>query len=108
VTRDQARLREMESTLRGTPPSWKGIPDAAMDQVNAAALAALAHHGWDESVRLLELTREKLLEAVESIADEPADLWSPEHPFGWMLHALPPHDRHHADTIKRWRTGHGA
>jgi hypothetical protein len=108
VTRDQARLREMESALHGVPPSWKGISDAAMDAVNAEALAAIAHHGWDESLRLLELTREKLLEAVESLPDEPADTWSPEHPFGWMLHALPPHDRHHADTIKRWRTGRGA
>lgn len=108
VTRDQARLREMESALRGAPASWRGISDAAMDALNAETLGALAHHGWDESLRLLELTREKLLEAVESVPEEPADTWSPEHPFGWMLHALPPHDRHHADSIKRWRTERGA
>ena len=108
VTRDQARLRVMEAALRGAAPSWKGIADDAMDAVNAEAQGPLAHHGWEESVRLLEQTREKLLEAVESIPDEPAEAWSPEHPFGWMLHALPPHDRHHADAIKRARSGGGA
>jgi hypothetical protein len=108
VTRDQARLREMESALRGQAPSWRGIPDAAMDALNAESLAALVHHGWEESLRLLELTREKLLEAVESVPEEPAATWGAGHPFGWMLLALPMHDRHHADSIKRWRTGRGA
>ena len=73
MTRDQARLREMESTLRGQPASWNGLSDAAMDAVNAGALAAIAHHDWDESLRLLELTRERMLDAVESVPDEPAD-----------------------------------
>jgi hypothetical protein len=49
-----------------------------------------------------------LMEAVEGVPEQPAEIWSPEHPFGWMLNGLPPHDRHHAEIIKRWRAEAGA
>jgi hypothetical protein len=103
ITRDQARLRESESTRHGQPASWKGIQDPAMSQLNAELMAPLRHLDWEDAVRTLHRVREQLIEEIESVPDEPAEVWNPEHPFGWMLHALPPHDRHHADSIKRWR-----
>ena len=106
VTRDQARLRELESTLHGTPASWRRTEDWA--QINETNLAPLRHHDWEEALRLLHRTRQQLVEEIESVPEEPADVWSPEHPFGWMISVLPPHDRHHADQIKRWRASRGA
>jgi hypothetical protein len=107
VTRDQARLRESEATLHGQPASWKDVHDPEMGAVNRESMAALLHHGWDDALRLLHRTRELLMEELESVPEEPAEVWSAEHPFGWMLHALPPHDRHHAEVIKRWRATRG-
>jgi len=106
--RDRVRLREFEAMLRGTPASWFGVEGEAMDRINAEDLAALSHLAWDDSVRLLSATRQMLMEAVEGVPEQPADVWSPEHPFGWMLNGLPPHDRHHAEIIKRWRAEAGA
>jgi hypothetical protein len=103
VTRDQARLREIETTLRGQPASWKGIEDPEMGEINERLMAPLRHLDWDEAVRQLHRARALLLEAVESVPDEPAEVWSDAHAFGWMMNVLPPHDRHHADVIKRWR-----
>jgi hypothetical protein len=48
------------------------------------------------------------MEAIEGVPEEPAEVWSPGHPFGWMLHALPPHDQHHAEIVKQWRAESGA
>lgn len=103
VTRDQARLREMEAALRGATPSWKETDEGEWPAINEASLAPLRGHDWEEALRLLHRTRQEMMEAIESVPDAPAEVWSPEHPFGWMLHGLPPHDRHHADRIKRWR-----
>jgi DinB family protein len=108
VARDQARLREVESTLRGTPHSWKGAQESDWARINEEHLALLRHHDWDEAVRLLNRTRQQLVEELESVPDEPSERWSPEHAFGAMLAGLPPHDRHHADQIKRWRASRGA
>ena len=108
VTSDRLRLREMEAALRGANPSWKGTEEADWAVANEASLAPLRRHDWEEALRLLHRTRQEMMEAIESVPEEPAEAWSPEHPFGWMLHGLPPHDRHHADQIKRWRTRAGA
>jgi hypothetical protein len=108
VTRDQARLREGEAALRGQTPSWKDVHDPEMGAINAELMAPLAALDWEDAVRLLHRTRELLMEELESVPEEPAEVWSADHPFGWMLQGLPPHDRHHADIIKRWRTEHGA
>src|SRR4030095_15398955 len=105
ITRDQARLRESEPTLHGQVASWKGIEDPAMGILNAELMAPLRHLDWEEALRALHRVREQLMEEIESVPEEPAAVWSSEHPFGWMLHVLPPHDRHHADSIKRWRIG---
>jgi hypothetical protein len=48
------------------------------------------------------------MEAVESIPEQPETVWAEDHPLGWMFQRLPGHDLHHADIIKRWRTGPGA
>lgn len=104
VTRDQARLRESESAQRGQTASWKEISDDEADRLNEELLAPIRHLDWEEALRLLHRTRQHLMEEVESVPEEPAELWGAEHPFGWMLQALPGHDRHHADIIKRWRS----
>jgi hypothetical protein len=108
VTRDRARLREMEAALRGTRPSWDGSDDARQARANEEDLSTLRLLPWEDSVRLLLATRQQLMEAVESIPEEPADVWDDGHPLGWMFQRLPPHDLHHADIIKRRRTEHGA
>ena len=106
--RDRARLKEFEAALRGVPLSWQGVDDKSMARLNAADLQPILHLAWDEALRLLHSTRQSLMEAIEGVPDEPAGVWSPDHPFGWMLHALPPHDQHHAEIVKRWRAESGA
>lgn len=106
VNRDQARLREMEAALRGVKPSWDGLDPERQAAVNEQDLAPLRRLSWEDAVRLLHTTRQELMEAVESI-EEAAEIWDESHPLGWMFQRLPPHDLHHADTIKRWRTEQG-
>jgi hypothetical protein len=103
IARDQARLREMEAALRGVPASWRYFDHAAMAGINDEAVARLGHLPWPEVVRLLHSTRQELMEELESVPEEPAEVWSEAHPFGWMIRVLPAHDRHHADIIKQWR-----
>src|SRR4030095_14343727 len=86
ITRDQARLRESEPTLHGQTASWKGIRDPEMGSVNAELMTPLHHLDWEEALRTLHRVREQLMEEVESVPEEPAEVWSEEHPFGWMLH----------------------
>jgi hypothetical protein len=105
--RDRARLREFEAALRGVPVSWQGLDDEEMARVNAQDLQAVSHLAWDEAQRLLHTTRQSLMEAVEGVPEDPPEPWSEAHPFGWMLHALPRHDRHHAEIIKKWRAETG-
>ena len=47
-----------------------------------------------------------LLEGLESIPDDRAEVWTPEHPFGRMIRRLPEHDLHHAEAIRDWRQAH--
>ncbi len=108
VTRDRARLREMEAALRGIRPSWDGANPGRQARVNEADLEPLRVVSWEDALRMLLTTRQDLMEALESIPEEPAEVWSEEHPLGWMFQRLPGHDLHHADIIKRWRTEHGA
>jgi uncharacterized damage-inducible protein DinB len=108
VTRDRARLREMEAALRGLWPSWNGSDSARQAQINDQDLVPLRRLSWEDAVRLLLTTRQQLMEAVESIPEEPSEVWSESHPLGWMFQRLPAHDLHHADIIKSWRTRPGA
>jgi hypothetical protein len=105
--RDRARLREFEPALRGVPVSWQDLDEAEMAVVNARELAGVSHLAWDEALRLLLSTRESLMEALDDVPEEPADVWEPGHAFGWMLDVLPKHDEHHARQIKNWRAEAG-
>ena len=79
-----------------------------LETMNAAGVAALEHHDWEEARRLLQAARERLWDALESIPAEPAGTWLPDHPVGDLIEELTTHDRHHAETIKRWREQSGA
>jgi hypothetical protein len=103
AARDLARLREFEAVLRGAPASWWSYSDEEMDRDNAAAIESIQDLGWDEAIDRLNTSRRELLESLESVPDEPADVWSPDHTFGRMIYGLPDHDRHHADAIRKWR-----
>jgi DinB superfamily len=103
VARDRARLREMEAALLGRRGSWIGQNEAANKAMNENDLMPLRHHDWDQSLRLLQSTRMQLMEAVEAVPDQPAGVWLNTHPFGEMMLKLGPHDRHHAEALKRWR-----
>ena len=104
VTRDRARLREMEAALRGVRASWEGLDPARQAIVNEQDLVPLRARSWEDALRLLLTTRQELMEALESIPETPQEVWSESHPLGWMFQRLPNHDLHHADIIKGWRT----
>jgi uncharacterized damage-inducible protein DinB len=108
ATRDRIRVREMEAVLRGVKASWVDISGDEQNAINEHDLTELRHLSWDESLRLLHAMRQELIEDLESLPEEPADVWIEPHPFGWMMQRLPAHDRHHADAIKRWRASEGA
>jgi hypothetical protein len=73
------------------------------DAANAARVAALEHHGWEETRRLLQHARADLREAFEAIPEQPADVWSPDHAVGWFARFLAGHDWHHAEALKAAR-----
>lgn len=104
IARDKVRLEELERTLGGEFASWTGIEGAEMASINEWHLGELRHLDWDAALRLLQTKRDELMTALAAVPAEPAAVWSPEHPFGRMLHALPTHDHHHAAQIKRVRT----
>ena len=101
--RDRVRLEEFEAIRGGTPSSWAHLDEAAMKGVNEAHLAPLRGTSWDDAVRLMERTREQLLDALAAAPAEPADAWSEAHPFGATMRALAGHDRKHAEQIKNAR-----
>jgi hypothetical protein len=105
---DRVRLREFEAALRGVPVSWQDLDDEDMARVNATDIRAISHLGWEEALRLLHSSRQSLMDAIDGVPEDPPEVWSADHPFGWMLHALPPHDQHHAERIKQWRAEAGA
>lgn len=75
---------------------------------NPEGLDELRHHDWDSARRLLQASRERLVETLQSIPDEPAGMWTPEHALGALLGHLARHDRHHAEAIKAARAAGGA
>lgn len=102
---DRETLRAVEAALRGHVPEWMAWGEEEDAVANRDSLAALEHHDWDGALRLLHASRAELLEAVESVPEEPAEVWSREHAFGKILWSSVHHDRHHAEAIKRWRAG---
>ena len=103
VARDRARLAEMDAAIAGNRASWQGHGPEEYARLNAAELAPLQHHSWDQALTLLDSTRRDLQERLATVPEEPIELWQPAHPFGWMMEALYQHDRHHAQQIRRWR-----
>lgn len=104
---DDEVARAIEAALAGRRPEWIDNTKEQDDRMNAEGLAALRHLGWDEALRLLHARRMELTELVDGVPAEPAEVWAEGHAFGELLRVLPRHDRHHADTIKRWRTREG-
>lgn len=100
---DRKRIAEFDALLAGTPASWDINDYQAMDAPNEENLMPLRSLGWDEAVRLLESTRGELLAALLAAPAEPAERWTPAHPFGATMLELPRHDRHHAEQIKNAR-----
>jgi len=84
-----------------------GLTMDIINERNPAGVAELSHHDWESARRLLQLNREKLMEEFQSIPDEPAEIWTPEHPVGKLARILTHHDRHHAEKIKAARTSRG-
>lgn len=106
--RDRVRFDEWDAALSGTAVSWQFLDDEAMSRVNRDHLEPLRDVSWAEALRLLDSTRAALVERILTVPDEPAGIWRAEHSFGWMLDALPRHDRHHAEGIRRWRSARTA
>lgn len=82
-------------------------PPHTKDQIlteNSSFLAELGHHDWDEARRLLQHSREQVLEELQSVPEEPAEMWSSEHALGWLIRILSHHDRHHAAVLKDARS----
>lgn len=107
VARDRARLTEMDAVAQGTAPSWQKHGPAEYARLNAEELAPLKVHSWDQALHLLDTTRRELQERLATVPEEPIERWQPSHPFGWMMEALHQHDRHHAESIRRWRMANG-
>lgn len=92
--------RALEPACRGTRPAWLDYGPGELARMNEALLEPLRRVPWDEAVRRLHAGRARLLEAIESLPEEPAATWTREHPLGELLAALPEHDHHHAEVIK--------
>lgn len=103
AVRDRVRIDEIETTLAGRPATWLRHDVHDWARVNEEHISPLRHMSWDGAIRLLQTTRDQLLAAIMAVPAEPPVLWTTAHPFGAMLHALPEHDRHHAEQIKHAR-----
>ena len=103
--RDRVRLEEFARTLGGLPRTWAGVTDARGALLNEAHLAPLRTHSWDAALRRLDTMREVLLLRLYEVPALPDDVWQRSHAFGDMMWGLPEHDRHHAEQLKRARTG---
>ena len=84
-------------------PAWLDAGRGDLARLNQALLEPLRRLSWDEALRRLHTGRARLLEAIESLPEEPAVLWTQNHPLGELLAALHEHDLHHAEVIKRAR-----
>ena len=101
---DEMALRAFEPARRSIAPEWASARGAALDRLNARGVDALRQHGWDDTLRLLQAGRQRLIESVEEVSDQPANVWARDHALGAMLFDLTRNDRHHAEAIKRWRS----
>ena len=95
--------RALEPAGRGTRPAWLDHGPEALARLYQELLEPLRRLSWEEAVRRLHSGRARLLEAIESLPEEPAAMWTREHPLGELLAVLSEHDHHHAEVIKRAR-----
>jgi hypothetical protein len=95
--------RALEPALRGVRAAWMDHGATALDRTNEALLAPLRSLPWDEALRRFHMGHDRLLEAIESLSEEPVEPWSRTHPLGGMLAILPEHDHHHAAAIRATR-----
>ena len=82
-------------------------PPHTMDDIlaeNESSQAELSGHDWETAKRMLQHAREALIESLQSLPEEPAEMWTSEHPLGWLMRILAKHDRHHAARLKESRT----
>jgi hypothetical protein len=61
----------------------------------------------DDVVRGLQVTRLELLDQMEAMPEEPAEMWTAPHPVGALIERLSANDLELADAIKRWRSERG-
>ena len=101
---DRAVLNSIEGALLGTVPAWARLTPAQTATFEQQEASPLLHLDWAEALRRLHASRDHLVEALESIPDDPASVWEPGHPFADLLTRVITGDREQAEVIKRWRT----
>jgi hypothetical protein len=101
--------REVLGTLEDAYAHGRGMGLTKEDilRMNPIGVDELRHHDWESAKRLLQSSRERLLESLQSLPEEPASMWTREHPIGKICAILIHHDRHHADVLKEARTRSG-
>ena len=102
---DREMLPCIEKAHRHNQRPPHTMPDILAE--NTSSQREFAAHDWDVARRLMQQSREALLEALQSLPEEPAEIWSGEHALGWLIRILSHHDRHHAAAIKEARTRTG-
>jgi hypothetical protein len=101
---DRAVLNSIEGALLGTVPAWARLTPAQTATFEQQEASPLLHLDWAEALRRLHASRDHLMEALESIPDDPASVWEPGHPFAELLTRVITGDREQAEVIKHWRT----
>ncbi len=97
----------LESSSRGVPPRWEDNDREKDAEMNAEGHARFGSLPWPKALELLRTGRASLLAALDRIPADPADQWTGEHVLGRMLLDVAPHERHHAEQIRRWRVEQG-
>jgi hypothetical protein len=104
---DQEFLRALEPALLGNRPPWAGEGDEPSDRRDLDGFSHLQHLDWDEAMRELHLRRQELMDALESVPEEPITMWAADQPLGWLVQFISRHDLHHATALKQWRARSG-
>ena len=101
---DRAVLHSIEGALLGTVPAWARLTPAQQATFEQQEASPLLHLDWAEALRRLHASRDQLMEALESVPEDPASVWESGHPFAELLARVITGDREQAEVIKRWRT----
>lgn len=101
---DRAVLRSVEKALLGHTPEWTTLPPDQRESFEQDGVDQFLHLDWTEALRRLHAGRDQLMEALESVGEEQAEVWEEKHPFAQLLALVIASDREQAEAIKRWRT----